>query len=276
MQTYLLGSPATASITVKDNDDPSLHRINIVATSISPVTEGDRAMAEFEITATGGTSGTTDPIDVVIEISEEGNFLQNTAGTRDPISVTPGAQGMVGTAVPLTEAIENDTIYETNGKIIAKIVSSTLYAVGENAIAEVVINNDDTLPVVTIAEARSFTAEGNPTAEGVNTESDYDFAVSLSEASPVDVEVNFSVSKAGDSATLNDDYTVGNATNTLTFPANSTDAQTINIKVAGDALNETNETFTITLSLPAGAPLVTLPQNPTITGTIPNDDTAPW
>ena len=91
----------------------------------------------------------------------------------------------------------------------------------------------------------------------------------------MDVEVNFTVGVVGDTATLNDDYTVGNATNTLTFPANSTTSQTINIEVVGDALNEAEEKFTITLSLPAGTPLAALPQDPTITGTIPNDDTAP-
>ena len=40
-------------------------------------------------------------------------------------------------------------------------------------------------------------------------------------------------------------------------------------------MHEVDETFTITLSLPVGAPLAVLPQDPTITGTIPNDDTAP-
>ena len=92
-RTYLLGSPATASVTVLDNDDPALHSINFVATSSLPVDEADGAMAMFEITATGGTSGATDPIAVVINISEEGNFLQNAAGNRAPIQVTPGVEG---------------------------------------------------------------------------------------------------------------------------------------------------------------------------------------
>ena len=279
-QTYLLGSPATASVTVQDNDDPALHSINIVA-STSQVTEGVDAMAIFNITATGGTSGTTDPIDVVINISQEGNFLANAGGDRAPIAVTPGnAQGVEGNTVPLAEAIENDTDFEADGKIIAKIVSSATYSVGENAMAEIDIINDDTLPVVSIATP-TITAEGDT---GIT---DLDFEVSLSKAPLVDVVVNFTVGKdesrdvdgnlieAGDTATLNDDYTVANATNTLTFPANSIDAQTISIDVVGDVLNETDESFTITLSLPAGNPFATLPQDPTATGTIPNDDTAP-
>ena len=33
-QSYTIGSPATASVTVLDNDDPALHSINISAVSI--------------------------------------------------------------------------------------------------------------------------------------------------------------------------------------------------------------------------------------------------
>ena len=55
-QSYTIGSPATASVTVLDNDDPALHSINISAVSNTAVTEADGAMAMFEITGTGGTS----------------------------------------------------------------------------------------------------------------------------------------------------------------------------------------------------------------------------
>ena len=50
-QTYLLGSPRTASVTVLDNDDPALHSVNITAVS-NTVAEADDAMAMFEVTAT--------------------------------------------------------------------------------------------------------------------------------------------------------------------------------------------------------------------------------
>ena len=273
-QSYAVGSHGTASVTVQDNDDPALASINIAPVSDTAVTEADDAMAMFNITATGGTSSGTDPIDVVINISEEGNFLTDAAGDRAPIPVTPGATaGDVGTAVPLNEAIVNDTYFEVDGKIIAKIVSSSLYGVGANAVAEVAIMNDDTLPNISIAEVSSLTAEGSPASSTAPyPETDYNFAVSLSEATPNEVEVNFAVGKVGDTATINDDYSVVNAINTLTFPPNSTDPQMINIKVVGDELKEADEEFTITLSLPSGIPLAALPSDPTATGAIPNDD----
>ena len=124
-----------------------------------------------------------------------------------------------------------------------------------------------------------------PIAEGDSGTTDYNIAVNLNYSTSEDVRVNFALGKAptldddgmvieaGDTATLNDDYTVGNAANSLTFPAGTTGPQNINIKVVGDLLNEANETFTVTLSLPSGTPLVTLPSDPTATGTITNDDT---
>ena len=72
--------------------------------------------------------------------------MENAAGVRTPIDVTPGAVGVAGTAVSFNEEIDNDTYYEADGKIIAKIVGSPLYGVGANAVAEVDITNDDTLP----------------------------------------------------------------------------------------------------------------------------------
>ena len=103
----------------------------------------------------------------------------------------------------------------------------------------------------------------------------YDIAVNLSHATTAVVKVDFAIGKAGDTATKDDDYTVENTSTTLTFPAESTAPQYINIDVVGDTLYETNEEFTITLSLPAGMTAAELPVDPTWTGTITNDDVKP-
>ena len=66
-------------------------------------------------------------------ITQEGDFLQNAAGTRTVINVTPGADGSETVTVH-AEPIDNDTDYESNGKIIAKIANSTQYSVGANAV----------------------------------------------------------------------------------------------------------------------------------------------
>ena len=132
--------------------------------------------------------------------------------------------------------------------------------------AEVEVTNDDPIPAITITGAQRVN-------EGASGTTDYDFTVNLTQTSADDIVVNFALGSQTDTATINDDYTLGNATNSLTFPAGTTGPQTINIDVVGDELYEVDESFTITLSLPTGATGVTLPQNPVVTGTITSDDT---
>ena len=70
---------------------------------------------------------------------------------------------------------------------------------------------------------------------------------------------------SGGTATAGSDYTA--ASGTLTIAAGQTSG-TIPVSVLGDKTHEPNETFTLTLSNPAGATIVTS----TATGTIINDD----
>ena len=266
--TYTIGISPAVAVTVQDNDDPALPNVSIVTASSTPVIEADGAMAVFNVTATLGTNADATPIAVELAISEEGNFLAIGAETaRTPVMVTPAVSGSE-VAIPHSEAIDNDLVEEPNGKIIAKIVSTSSYSVGTNAMAEVVVQDDEDIPTISIA-VPTFEAEGN------SATSDYDIAVNLSHATTEEVVVNFALGHRLDSATLDDDYTIGNATRSLTFPPNSTAPQYINIDVVGDTLYEFEERFTITLSLPAGDAVVTLPDEPTATGVIPNDDAKP-
>ena len=165
------------------------------------------------------------------------------------------------------ELIDDDEIDEPNGKIIAKIVSTTRYAVGASNQAEIDIVDDEVTPTISITPI--------PKNEGQSGINNYDIAVNLSHATTAVIKVDFAIGKAGDTATKDDDYTVENTSTTLTFPAESTASQYINIDIAGDTLFETNEEFTIMLSLPAGMTAAELPVNPTWTGTITNDDDKP-
>lgn len=69
-------------------------------------------------------------------------------------------------------------------------------------------------------------------------------SVTLSNPSVVPVTVNFAT--ADGTATAGSDYVA--ASGTVTFPANSTVAQTINVTVNGDATTESDETFDVVLS----------------------------
>ena len=174
--SYSIGTTTFVEADIHDNDDPTLASINVVPVS-GTVAEAASAMAQFNVTATT-TTGNTTPIDIELMISQEGDFLQNAAGTRTGISVTPAALGSETAAVH-REPIADDSDYEADGKIIAKIVNSTLYSVGANAIAEVTVTNDDPIPAITISGA-------NQVGEGDSGTTDYDFTVNLTQSSAED------------------------------------------------------------------------------------------
>ena len=136
-------------------------------------------------------------------------------------------------------------------------------------VARVVVNDDEEVPELVIADISK--------AEGQSGTTVYDFKVGLSRETAVKLNVDYTIGKAGDTATLDDDYTVPDSKRKLIFPAgsNTTTMQSIMINVVGDALYEFEEQFSITLSLPPDETNVDLPRNPTMTGTIRNDDDQP-
>src|SRR5436189_120520 len=99
--------------------------------------------------------------------------------------------------------------------------------------------------------------------------------MSLSNA--VDVAVSATANSADVSATAGSDYTAVSG-GTVTFNANTTANQTVNVSVTGDTTVELNETLNMVLSaLSAGGRNVTFsPAGSTLTGvgTITNDDSA--
>ena len=72
--------------------------------------------------------------------------------------------------------------------------------------------------------------------------------------------------EAGDTATANTDYSTSSDTNVVINASAPSD--TINVPIIGDNVPEDHETFTVTLSNPSGATLLTT----SVQGTITNDD----
>ncbi|WP_445169729.1 Calx-beta domain-containing protein [Mycolicibacterium sp. Dal123E01] len=99
--------------------------------------------------------------------------------------------------------------------------------------------------------------------EGNSGTNDAAFTVTLSKASTKTVTVSYTT--ADGSATAGQDYTASSGT--VTF-APGVVSQVINVGVLGDAAVESDETFTVVLSTPAGATI----RRATATGTISNDD----
>ncbi len=168
-------------------------------------------------------------------------------------TLTIPAGATVGTiTVPVTQdALDEDD--ETFKVTLSGAANATLVD-GE---ATGTIEDDDTPPELSVADQTG--------AEGVG---DMTFTVTLSAVSGRDVTVGYATSDG--TATAGSDYVASLSGATLTIPAGTT-AGTITVPVTQDALDEDDETFTVTLSGAANATLV----DSEATGTIDDDDAPP-
>ena len=116
----------------------------------------------------------------------------------------------------------------------------------------------DTLPTLSISDAAVVEGDGGQTHVM--------FTVTLSAASDEAVSVGYVTSNG--TATAGVDYTA--ASGVVTFAPGVT-SQMVHVMVAGDAVVEGDETFTVSLSNPSGATIA----DGSAVGTITNDDVAP-
>ena len=121
--------------------------------------------------------------------------------------------------------------------------------------------------VTATVEALPALSIGNASVdEGDSGSATLDFTVTLDRAATATVTVDWATSDG--TATAGTDYTAGNGT--LTFNTGDS-SRTVSVTVAGDNVDEPNETFEVTLTNPSGATL----GDDTGTGTITDDDDTP-
>ena len=157
------------------------------------------------------------------------------------------------TAKTITVAVRDDALDEDDETFEVALSGETNAAVSERR-ALVTIQDNDGMPSLEIADA--------DTDEGENQT----FAVTLSPVSGRAVTVEWAT--ADGTAASRADYDT--ATGTLTFPAGQT-SQTITVETEEDALDEDDETFTVTLSSAVNAAI----GDAGATGTIRDDDPEP-
>ncbi len=137
--------------------------------------------------------------------------------------------------------------------------------IGSTGTAAIAIADSDLPPVMSVAD--TVVIEGNTgTTQGV-------FAVSLSAPSAKTVQAYWATSDG--TALFGSDYSsvpvsAPNAFVLVTFPPGTTN-QSLSVAINGDKLNESNETFLVTLSIPINATL----GRAVAFGTILNDDGKP-
>ncbi len=159
------------------------------------------------------------------------------------ITVEPGGTGDVTITLPeTTDCGASGAICTGDSRPLSATVTATV--AGETHVPA---------PELTLAGASA--TEGNATA---------DFAVTLSRAATDTVTVDYATSDG--TAAAGTDYTA--TSGTLTFAAGDT-AKTVSVPVLDDAVDEEDETFTLTLSNASGASLA----DTAATGTIADNDT---
>ena len=169
------------------------------------------------------------------------------------------APGETSKAVAVT--IADDALDEAD-ETFSLVLSDTLNATLADSSAAATVNDDDPLPVMTIADASA--AEG--VAGGVV------FTVTLSRPSGRPVHAAYVLGRgAADTATPDGDYDATGGF--IEFDPGQTVAEVV-VPLSGDALDEADETFTVLLGY-AGTPTFELAGDGGAVGTIVDDDAAP-
>ncbi len=256
---YRVGEISTFTATVHNSDQGV-----IVEADQESVNEGEPVT--FTLTRVGGTPGSRDlPLTVQVAVNQDGEFIQGVTPQTVRFAGDASVAGLGRPTAAVTIETVDDDVYESDGSITLTILPpaeqtlSLYYEVGDgggpqNTMATVAVVSDDD-PAVSIADAEASEAGGSLT-----------FTVDVP-AVYEEVTVDWATSDGAgsESATADQDYTT--ATGTLRFLEGET-SKTISIVILDDGVPEPDETFTVTLSNPAGVAL----GRAAATGTIMDDD----
>ena len=253
--TMTLSGPTNATLksdaktaTGTINDDDALPQLSIAGATVD---EGDTAQFVVTLAPASGKQVTVSysTADGTAKASEDYTAASSTTLTFAPDETTKTV------SVATTEDTRNEAT-EAFTMTLSGPTNATLKSDAKTATGT--INDDDALPVLSIADATAV-------AEGEAAQ----FVVTLAPASGKQVTVSYST--ADGTAKASEDYTAASST-TLTFAADET-TKTISVATTEDTRNEATEAFTVTLSGPTNATLKS--DAKTATGTINDDDALP-
>ena len=235
---------ATATGTIEDDDDPPT-----LSVADADGSEGGginfratlSAVSEATVTATWTASVESG------DTAASGDLTGTLTGT---LTFAPGAITRTFTVATAEDTV--DEVDETFTVTLSNLSNATL----TGGTATGTIEDDDGAAVLRIADASA--AEGSAIA----------FTVRLSPASGQTVTVNYATSVESGDTTNTIDFT--RTSGSLSFSPGDTE-KTFTVATTGDALDEVDETFTVTLSDPANVTV----RGATATGTIVDDDDPP-
>ncbi len=267
--TVTLIAPETAGAVLANNNTVGTGTINDVTTVVASIdnktiAEGNSGTTAFDFTV---TLDKVAAVDVVIPWTfAHVTTLDNDfgAGLTKSGKVTIPA-GQLSAKITPTFPVNGDTLLEANETFTvtlgtpetANTIVSDTAKVGTGT-----INNDDQVTV-------SITSAVQQT-EGNSGTKNFDFAVSIDQAAPIDVVVPYTFAHVTTNAA---DFTGLTTTGKVTIPAGQTSVKiTPTLAVNGDTSFEADETFTVTLSTPETSGAVLNATAKVGTGAIQNDD----
>ena len=208
-------------------------------------TEGTDASIGFTVTLDNAATGTvTMDYATADGTATAGSDYTSTSGTLTFVAGTTSQT----ISVPIADDSENESD-ETFTVTLSNPTGATL----ETSSATGTIANR----TVTAPPSASISSAGTAT-EG--TDASVAFTVTLDKTATGTVTIDYATSDG--TASAGSDYT--STAGTLTFAAGTT-SRTITVPIADDSVNESDETFTVTLSNPSGASLGTSSASATIT-----------
>jgi hypothetical protein len=256
-------------------------RATLVAVGMALVVAGGATgtaqAASISIAPTSVTEPASGKVSATFTLTRTGFSLNSATVTVTASDGTANAPGDYTPGSPQTVTVPSTLLGDSTATVSFDVLADALdeadetftatlsdplpdgETLGTSSAVTTIADNAADLPP-TVAVGPSSVIEGTSAAASTLA-----VPVTLSAASGRAVSVAYATSDG--TATAGPDYTA--AAGTLTIPAGQT-AGTINVPVVGDALDESDESLTLTLSTPVNASITTA----TTTGTITDDDTA--
>ncbi len=233
-----------ATQTILDDDNPPSVSIGNVSHA-----EGNSGATPFTFTVSlSAPSGKAITVDATTADGTATAASGDYASKTQTLTFAPGE-----TQKTFTVDVNGDTTNEANETFLVNLSNPTNVTIGTGQGTGTIVD-DDTL---------TWSIGNQSISEGDSGTKNMTFTVNLNRASGTSQTIHYATSDG--TASAGPDYTA--TSGTLTIPAGQTSG-TINVPIVGDTVDETDETFTVTLSSQSEGNIATA----TATGTILDDD----
>ncbi len=225
---YTVGSPAAATVTITDNDLPT---VTIDATDASAAEAGS-ATGTFTVTRTGDLTGA---LTVNYTISGSATNGSDYASLSGSVVIAASAASATVVVTPVDDAID-----ENNETVVLTLAAGSGYQIGgaNNDTVTIADNDGPAVTTVTIDATDASAAEAG-SATGT-------FTVTRTGDLTAALTVNYTI---GGSATNGSDY--ASLSGSVVIAAGAASA-TVVVTPVDDAIDENNETVVLTLAAGSG------------------------